>query len=146
MASIAMMLGGGLFNALAFSGTNYLFHYLEKNGEMKRHNMAMEKLQRDRDEYMKQRQRRIDFINNRLREEKHSMEDFKELNAAMQEYSRFHEQEELPPLMKKPVLSDYYKPRDTTTRNIEIGVLVLGSMVLTTVAYHALWKKYKGDD
>ncbi len=49
-----MMAGGALVNALAFSGTNYLFGQL-KGGEMKRHNLAMEKFYGARQEYAKQR-------------------------------------------------------------------------------------------
>ena len=44
MASVAAL---GIFNALAFAGTGFLFKSLDKNGyedEMKRHNLAMEKL------------------------------------------------------------------------------------------------------
>ena len=44
MASTA---AAGVFNAFAFAGAGFLFKYLDKNGyedEMKRHNLAMEKL------------------------------------------------------------------------------------------------------
>ena len=44
MASVA---ASGIFNALAFAGAGFLFKSLDKNGyedEMKRHNLAMEKL------------------------------------------------------------------------------------------------------
>jgi hypothetical protein len=40
MASIAMLVGGALVNALAFSGSNYLFSMLRSSGvdeERKRH-------------------------------------------------------------------------------------------------------------
>ena len=48
MASVAMLIGGALANALAFTGSSYLFHRLSKdsiNAERKRHNSAIEKLQ-----------------------------------------------------------------------------------------------------
>ena len=44
MASTA---AAGVFNAFAFAGAGFLFKFLDKNGyedEMKRHNLAMEKL------------------------------------------------------------------------------------------------------
>ena len=44
MVSVA---ASGVFNAFAFAGAGFLFKYLDKNGyedEMKRHNLAMEKL------------------------------------------------------------------------------------------------------
>ena len=48
MASVAMLIGGALVNALAFTGSSYLFHRLSAdniNAERKRHDAAIEKLQ-----------------------------------------------------------------------------------------------------
>ena len=48
MASIAMLVGGAMVNALAFSGSNYLFAMLRSsdlNEERKRHDQAVEQLQ-----------------------------------------------------------------------------------------------------
>ena len=47
MASIAMLIGGALANALAFTGSSYLFHRLSKESidvERKRHDLAIEAL------------------------------------------------------------------------------------------------------
>ena len=40
MAAIGMMVGGALVNALAFTGSNYLFSSLSSSEERKRHNLA----------------------------------------------------------------------------------------------------------
>ena len=48
MASVAMLIGGALANALAFTGSRYLFHRLSKDSidkERKRHDVAIEQLQ-----------------------------------------------------------------------------------------------------
>ena len=48
MASVAMLVGGALVNALAFTGLNYLFSMLRSSGvdkEGKPHNDAVEQLQ-----------------------------------------------------------------------------------------------------
>ena len=48
MVSIAMLIGGALANALAFSGSSYLFHKLSADNidaERKRHDAAIEALQ-----------------------------------------------------------------------------------------------------
>ena len=70
MASLLFTVGGAGVNALAFSGTNFLFSRLTDHGEeeRKRHDLALEKLQRARDEWNKDRMKRLDFINKRLRE------------------------------------------------------------------------------
>ena len=49
MASIAMLIRGALANALAFTGISYMFSRLFKDSiyaERKRHNAAIEKLQK----------------------------------------------------------------------------------------------------
>ena len=48
MASVVMLIRGALANALAFTGSSYLFHRLSKDSidkERKRHDVAIEKLQ-----------------------------------------------------------------------------------------------------
>ena len=48
MASIAMLIEGALANALAFTGSSYLFHRLSSDNidaERKRHDAAIEALQ-----------------------------------------------------------------------------------------------------
>ena len=49
MASVAMLIGGALVNAPAFTGSSYLFHRLSKesiDAERKRHDAVIEKLQK----------------------------------------------------------------------------------------------------
>ena len=89
MASIAMLIGGALANALAFTGSSYLFHRLSADSidaERKRHDAAIEALQKAQIEWTHQRQQRIDFINNQLRLERKAETKFTELNDAMREY------------------------------------------------------------
>ena len=52
MASLLFIVGGAMVNALAFSGTNFIFGRLLDHGkeERKMHDLALEKLQRARDE------------------------------------------------------------------------------------------------
>ena len=70
MASVAMLIGGALANALAFTASSYLFHRRSKDSidkERKRHDAAIEALQKAQKEWAHNRQQRIDFINNQLR-------------------------------------------------------------------------------
>ena len=70
MVSVAMLIRGALANALAFTGSSYLFHRLSKKGtdsERKRHDAAIEALQAAQIEWTHKRQQQIDFINNKLR-------------------------------------------------------------------------------
>ena len=100
MASIEMLIGGALANALAFIGSIYLFHRLSADNidaERKRHNAAIEALQKAQIEWAHKRQERIDFINKQLRLERKAETKFTELNDAMREYHEVFGHE-LPPL------------------------------------------------
>ena len=70
MTSLLFTTGGAVVNALAFNGTNFVFSRLTDHGaeERKRHDLALEKLQRARDEWNRDRMKRLDLINKRLRE------------------------------------------------------------------------------
>ena len=96
-----MLIGGALANALAFTGSSYLFHRLSADNidaERKRQDLAIEKLQKAQVEWAHKRQERIDFINKQLRLEQKAETKFTELNKAMREYHQVFGHE-LPPLL-----------------------------------------------
>ena len=77
-----------MVNALAFSGTNFVFCRLTDHGteERKRHYLALEKLQMARDEWNKDQMKRLDFINKRLREKNEAKVYINKVDEAMFEY------------------------------------------------------------
>ena len=110
MASIGFLIGGALINALAFTGSNYLFSSLSKESiekERKRHDKAIEDLQRAQIEWAKKRQERLDYINNQIMKERKAEKRFADLNSAMQQYF-IVTGGRLEPLPPKTVLSDFY--------------------------------------
>ena len=69
MASIGFLIRGALVNALAFTGSNYLFSSLSKESidkERKRRDKAIGNLQRAQIEWAKKRQERLDYINSEI--------------------------------------------------------------------------------
>ena len=95
-----MLIRGALANALAFTGSNYLFSRLSANSidaKRKTNNLVIEKLQQAQIEWAHKKQQRIDFINKQLRLERKAETKFTELNDAMQEYHEVFGHE-LPPL------------------------------------------------
>ena len=59
-----MLIRGALANALAFTGSSYLFHKLSVNSidaERARHDAVIEQLQRVQIQWAHKRQERIDF-------------------------------------------------------------------------------------
>ena len=57
MVSVLFTIGGAVVNALAFRGTNFVFSSLtdHRTEERKRHDLALEKLQRARHEWNRDR-------------------------------------------------------------------------------------------
>ena len=88
MASVLFTIGGAVLNALAFSGTNFVFSRLTDHGaeERRRHDLALEKLQRARDEWNRDRMKRLDLINKRLRERNEVRAYIKNVDEATLEY------------------------------------------------------------
>ena len=127
MAGIAMMVGGAIVNAFAFTGSNFLFHKLSNESEeRKRHNKAMEKLNHDRDEWVKKRQERIDFINNKLRKEKNAEFKFNEIGMAMEAYSESN-LPKLPPLGEEPKLE--LSKDDSENQHFREIAFITGGMI-----------------
>ena len=92
MASIGFLIGGALINALAFSGSNFLFSSLSKESidkERKRHDKAIEDMQRAQIEWAKKRQERLNYINNEIMKDHKAEKRFSDLNTATQQYLVF---------------------------------------------------------
>ena len=137
MASIGFLLGGAIANALAFTGSSYLFHSLSKDSidkERKRHDLAVEQLQKAQISWQKKRQERIDFINRQLMLEKKAEGKFSELDDAMREYHRLFGNR-LEPLPPEPVLSDFYTPSDDQHYR-ELAFITLGMTGIGGVLYY----------
>ena len=88
MASLLFTDGDAVVNAFAFSGTNFIFSRLTDHGaeERKRHDLAEEKLQRARDKWNRDRMKRLDSINRRLRGENEAKAYINNVDKAMLEY------------------------------------------------------------
>ena len=124
MASIGILIGGALINALAFNGSNFLFSSLSKESidkERKRHNKAIEDLQQAQIEWTKKRQERLDYINDQI---------IKERNSAIQRYFLVTGRK-LEPLQSKPVLSDFYVPSEDH-HNRELAFITLSMLGIST--------------
>ena len=137
MASTAMLVGGALVNALAFSGSNYLFTILRSSGvdkERKRHDKAVEQLQAAQASWSRKRTERLDFINEELRRQGHAVKTFRDVDAAMQEYAQVTGHN-LDPMGPEPQLADFYSPSDGQ-KDREIAFVVLGMAATGLVAYH----------
>ena len=139
MASLLFTIGGAVVNALAFSGNNFVFSRLTHHGaeERKIHDLALEKLQRARDEWNRDRTKRLDFINKRLREKNEARTYINNVDEAMLEYYRVFAKQ-ISPLPPEPELSDFYY-RLEAQKNGELLFVVVD----TGIATYALYKYLK---
>ena len=128
-SAVAMMIGGAVTNALAFTGGNYLFSHLGKDSdeERKRHDKALEQLEAAQAKWSKERTQRLDFINEQLQKEHHAVKKFDDVDQAMKQYYYITGKDlQLPP---RPKLSNFYVPSEDQ-KNREIA-FVVGGMALT---------------
>ena len=132
MTTIALMVGGAITNALAFSGSNFLFSQMSGAAERKRHNLAMENLQHERDTWNEERLERIDYINEELKKRGHAAKTFQNVDQAMQQYY-FLTGTELPSLSSEPQLEDFLD--DDQRLAIQRGELTLITIGILTTAY-----------
>ena len=139
MASLLFTIGGTLVNSLAFSGINFVFNRLTDHGaeEHKRHDLALEKIQWASDESNRDRTKRLDFINKRLREKNEARTYINNVDEAMIEYYRVFAKQ-VSPLPPEPELSDFYY-RLEAQKNGELLFVVVD----TGIATYALYKYLK---
>ena len=136
MASVAMLVGGALINALAFSGSNYLFSKLRSSGvdeERQRHDKAVEQLQAAQARWSRKRTERLDWVNEELRRQGHAVQTFRDVDAAIRKYA-YVTGKTLDPLGPEPQLSDFYTP-SSDQKDREIAFVVLGMAATGLVAY-----------
>ena len=139
MASLLFTIGGAVVNALTFSGTNFVFSRLTVHGaeERKRHDLALEKLQRAWDEWNRDRMKRIDFMNRRLGEKNEARAYINNVDEAMLEYYRVFAKQ-IKPLPPEPQLSNFYHPSEAQ-KSGELLFVAVG----TGIATYALYKYLK---
>ena len=123
MASIAIMIGGAILNATTFVGGSYLAKYLSGNNvdaERKRHDLALEKYEKDYQTWQESRQRVMDWYSQRRDEQDIAAHDLANTDEALKLYnktrpSRVHEAVNQPQinLGNEPNFSNYYKLSDS---------------------------------
>ncbi len=85
------MVAGGLFIVVAFAGAGYLFQKFNKDGygeETKRHDLALEKLEKARQEWNQKHIERQEKMVALRREKENANADFKNINKALRDYGK----------------------------------------------------------
>ncbi len=130
-SAIAMMIGGALTNALAFTGSNFIFSQISSSAERKRHDLAIEKLQHERDLWNQERLKRLDYINEKLREQGHAERTFKNVDEALQQYYFLTGENLEIENRPEPQLSDFLSEDQTSAIRVGELALILSGLGLT---------------
>ena len=135
MASIAMMIGGAVLNAAAFTGGNYLAKFLAgDNGkaaldEKMRHDKALEAYQSAMAKYSRERTQLLDWIQTNREIKEQAKQDFTNTNYAFKLYNQAHPDYRLT-MPKEPKFSDMYQPSELQKQSellfVGGGALALG--------------------
>ena len=136
--TILSSLLGTEINATTFGGVSLPFSMLRDDGgkELKRHDLADEKLQRARDTWNEDRMKRLDFINKRLREKIEARVYINNVDEAMLKYYRVFAKQ-IKPLRSEPQLSDFYHP-SVSQKNGELLFVAVGVGIGTYAIYKHL--------
>jgi hypothetical protein len=92
----------------------------------------MEKLQNEHDQWNEQRLKRIDYINQKLKEQGHAEKTFKNVNEAMQEYYLLTGEQMSLALAPEPQLSDFLDEEQKSALQkgelviVSVGILITG--------------------
>lgn len=138
------MLAGGVIAALAFTGANYGGRYLDRlvngdaNGDLlaerKRHDLALERYQRDVEAWNKKRQQYRDWLDKNYRDKVQADKNFENTDYAFKLYAQTH-----PTLRRglryKPQFKDYYQPSKRQKNSELVFVGVAGLAIGSAVAY-----------
>ena len=127
------MIGGAIVNATTFVGGSYLAKYLaggNVGAERKRHDLALEKCEKNYQVWQRNRQRVLDWYSQRRDKEDEAAQDMGNTDAALKLYNRVHQAVDQPQvhLGKEPQFGEYYKPSDSQ-KKYEI-VYVAGGMIV----------------
>ena len=136
MAFLLPMIGGAVINAVAFSGSNYLFHQFSSSSdeERKRHDLAIEKYQRDHEKWLRARQARIDADVIRRRKTQQADDFLDQTDKNVNEYARYLSRRAPMGLQAEPKLSDYYQPSEKQ-KDVEIAFITASLVALGYMIY-----------
>ncbi len=130
MSGFGSMALGGLFNAVAFAGAGYLFQHINKDGyekETKRHDLAMERLNKAQQEWNQKDIERQEKIAALRQERSDANTDFKNINKALKDYEKVttlvYEGKKF---TRKPHIWDFYDPSDEMKEYMTIAIGSMG--------------------
>ena len=135
MASIAMIIGGAVLNAAAFTGGNYLAKYIAGDSgqaaldEKTRHDKAIEAYDAAMDKYNRERTQLLDWVETNREIKAQADQNFTNTDYAFKLYNQAHPDYKLS-MPTEPKFSDMYQPSELQKQGellfVGGGALALG--------------------
>ena len=141
MASIAIMVGGAILNAAAYTGGNYLAKYFSGDSsqatldEKIRHDKALEKYQAAYAKWQKDRTELLDWIAEQDRVKNKAIHDFQDTDRALALYNQTHGAKVALP--QEPQFSEFYKSSQQQ-KNGELLFIGANTLALGYTAFRFL--------
>ena len=130
MAGIALMIGGAVLNAAAFTGGIYLAKYLSGDGgalaEKTRHDKALEANEAAQARYSQERTKLLDWMETNRENKQLAKQNFTNTDYAFKLYNQAHPDGKMT-LPKEPKFSDFYQPSEAQKQG---ELLFVGSSAL----------------
>ncbi len=121
---------GGLFNAFVFAGAGYLFQKFNKEGygeETKRHDLAMEQLEKARQEWNQKDVERLEKAANLHQERSDADADFEKTNKSLKDYEKVTTLVfEGKKFTREPHIWDFYDPSDEMKEYMTLAIGTMG--------------------
>ena len=142
MASIAIMIGGAVLNAAAFTGGNYLGKYIAGDSgqaalaEKTRHDKALEAYQVAMEKYTREHTQLLDWIETNREIKAQANQNFTNTDYAFKLYNQAHPDYKLTQLTK-PKFLDMYQPSELQKHG-ELLFVGGGALALGYAAFHFL--------
>lgn len=129
MATMLVIIGGAIANAVAFTGGQALFHSMQSSSaesERSRHDRAVEELNKASVEWSERRRKTQDYLDKVRAKEQKTSADFRNVDEAFRLYNSV--------MGEEPKLSDFYVPSETQKQS-EYLFIIGGVIVSGVVAY-----------
>lgn len=139
MATVAVMVGAAIVNAVAFTAGNALYDkYGRGDGseERLRHDKAIEDQQKAAAEWNQKRVETLDWINDKMRQKSDARNVFEDVDQALDFYNETHPDGKinLPP---RPQFSDFYEP-SIEQNYYQLFVATVGGGLIGYIAFKFL--------
>jgi len=140
MASIALMVGGAVINAAAFTGGNVLAKYLSGDSgamaEKTRHDKALKAYEAAQARYAHERTKLLDWIEVNRENKVLAKQNFTNTDYAFKLYNQAHPDRKMT-LPKEPKFSDFYQPSEAQKQG-ELIFVAGSTLVLSFAAFRFL--------